>query len=100
MASPPITTTEVGATRFRTPDALWNAVTTRLRRASANEASGVITGREAWASPDDDGMSSASGRGGREKRTPEGAPPASPRADPGPGKAGAGGGAVVAVAGG
>src|SRR4051794_31948712 len=62
MARPPITTADVGVTRFSRPDALWYAVTTRLRLAPAKSARGAMIGMATVARPDDDGIRNDSGR--------------------------------------
>ena len=65
MARPPMTTADVGVTRFSRPDALWYAVTTRLRSAPAKSASGAMIGMATVARPDDDGIRNDSGRNSR-----------------------------------
>jgi hypothetical protein len=62
MARPPNTAAEVGATKFRNPDALWYAVTTRLRSPPAKWARGDMMGIATVASPDDDGIRNDTGR--------------------------------------
>ena len=54
-ASPPITTAEVGVTRFTMPEADWYAVTTRSLCTWAKSASGAIIGMVSTASPEEEG---------------------------------------------
>ena len=66
MASPPITTAEVGMKRFMIPEALWNAVTTSSAGTSAKSASGLMIGIATVARPDEDGIRNDSGRNSSE----------------------------------
>ena len=80
MASPPITTAEVGVTRLSRPEALWKAVTTRLGLTPAKSARGAMIGIATVANPDDEGMRNDSGRNSRYITTAKAASPTSPRA--------------------
>src|SRR5213080_152595 len=55
-------TADVGVTRFTSPDADWNAVTTIERDTPAKSASGARIGITSAACPEDDGTRNAIGR--------------------------------------
>src|SRR3954452_8998167 len=80
IASPPMTTADVGVTRFNRPDALGWAVPTRLRLAPAKSASGAMIGIATVASPDDEGIKNDSGRNKRYITMANPASPTSPSA--------------------
>ena len=55
MASPPMTTADVGVIRFTQPEAVAKAVTTKLRGTSAKSATGARMGMDSTASPEVEG---------------------------------------------
>lgn len=57
-----MTTADVGVTGFNRPEALWYAVTTRLRSAPPTSASGTMIGMATVAKPDDEGIRKDNGR--------------------------------------
>lgn len=61
-AKAPITIPDVGATKFKRPDAAWKAVITRLAGTFTNSPRGAMIPIEAPARPDEDGIKKDLGR--------------------------------------
>ena len=61
MASPPMTTADVGVTRFTSPFADWYAVTTSVVGTPAKWASGAMIGIDTVASPELEGSGTRAG---------------------------------------
>ena len=61
-ARAPITIPEVGATRFRTPEADWYAVTIKLPLTFTNSPRGAMIPIVALARPDEDGIKNDIGK--------------------------------------